>query len=134
MMYLKLIFVVACKLYFLTLRLTIHHNVHEGMSSYATCDVVDVNLNISLRLRKRQGVYQGVCSFDCCVDVNVNFSFSLRLSLRASVYDGVSSCACCYVLERKLFFLLLSLGPLIAHLFAFFSEGLLGATWSILGR
>ena len=133
-MYLKLTFVVACKLYFLTLRLAILQIVHQGMSLYAQCDVVDVNLNISLRLRKRQGVYQGMCSFECCVDVAVNFRFSLRLRLCASVYHGASCCACCYVLERMLCFLLLLLGPHIAHLFASFSAGLLGASWSILGR
>ena len=103
-MYLKLIFVVACKLYFLTLRLTIHQTVHEGMSSYATCDVVDVNLNISLRLRKRQSVYQGMSSFECSVDVNVNCSFSLSLRLRSSVPHDASTCAGRYVLELMLFF------------------------------
>ena len=76
----------------------------RGLSFYAKCDVVDVNLNISLRLRKRQSVYQGMSSFECCVDVDVNFSFSLSLRLRASVPHGASSCAGRHVLEWKLFF------------------------------
>ena len=85
----------------------------RGLSSYAKCDVVDVNLNISLRLRKLQSVYQGMSSFECCVDVDVNFSFSLGLRLRASVHHGASSCADCYVVEWKLFFAL-SL-PCLSH-------------------
>ena len=76
----------------------------RGLSSYAKCAVVDVNLNISLRLRKCPSVYQGMSPFECCEDVDVNFSFSLRLRLRASVHHGASSCADCYVLEWKLFF------------------------------
>ena len=105
------------------------------LSFYAKCDVVDVNLNISLRLRKRQSVYQGMSSFECCVDVDVNFSFSLGLRLRASVHHGASSCADCYVLEWKLFFFhFLFLVSVILNSFAFFSEGPLGATRSILGR
>ena len=133
-MYLKLIFVVACKLYFLTLRLAILQIVHQGMSLYAQCDVVDLNLNISLGLRKLQSVYQGMSFFECCADVDVNFSFSLRLRIHGSVYHGSSSCAGCYVLERKLFFPLPCLAPLILHSFAFFLEGPLGAIRSILGR
>ena len=76
----------------------------RGLSSYAKCDVVDVNLNISLRLRKCQSVSQGMSPFECCEVVVVNFSFSLRLRLRASVRHGASCCACCYVLEWKFFF------------------------------
>ena len=106
----------------------------RGLLSYAKCAVVDVNLNISLKLRKCQIVSQGMSPFECCGDVDVNFSFALRLRLRASVRHGASSCACCYVLEWKLFFPLPSLARLIPHSFAFFSEGPLGATRSILGR
>ena len=65
----------------------------RGLSFYAKCDVVDVNLHISLRVRKRQCVYQGMSSFECCVDVDVNFSFSLSVRIRASVPFGASSCA-----------------------------------------
>ena len=76
----------------------------RGLSSYAKCGVVDLNLNISLRLRMRQSVYQGVFFFECCEDVDVNFSFSLSFRLRASVSHGASSCAGRHVLEWKLFF------------------------------
>ena len=93
----------------------------RGLSFYAKCDVVDVNLHISLRVRKRQCVYQGMSSFECCVDVDVNCSFSLWLRLRASVPHDAPSCAGRYVLELK-FFSLPSLASLIAHSFAFFSD------------
>ena len=67
----------------------------RGLSSYAKCAVVDVNLNISLRLRKCPSVYQGMSPFECCEDVDVNFSFSLRLRLRASVHRGACIALVC---------------------------------------